>query len=83
MKCPHDRIQHCPLYVESHHCRGLGCVDDVGRPCGVERGKMDYTKAVANLRAADAKLVAIVEFNEQAHQSREQISRNMRLLGIH
>jgi hypothetical protein len=83
VKCPHDRIQHCPLYVESHNCRQLGCVDDVGKPCRVERGKMKYARAVASLRAVDPKLVAITEFNEKAHQSREQISRNMRLLGIH
>jgi hypothetical protein len=83
MKCPHNRIQHCPLYVESHNCRQLGCFDGMDKPCKVESGKMDYPKAVAALRAVDAKLVAIVEFNEKAHESRDQISRNMRLLGIH
>jgi hypothetical protein len=83
VKCPHARIQHCPLYVESHNCRQLGCVDDLAKPCRVARGKMRYEKAVANLRAEDARLVAICEFNEKSHESREQISPNMRLLGIH
>jgi hypothetical protein len=83
MKCPHAHINHCPLYVESHNCRQLGCVDDLAKPCRVERGKMRYEKAVANLRTEDARLIAICEFNEKAHESREQISRNMRLLGIH
>jgi hypothetical protein len=83
VKCPHARIQHCPLYVESHNCRQLGCVDDPAKLCLVERGKMKYEKALRNLRAEDARLVAICEFNEKAHESREQISRNMRLMGIH
>ena len=83
MKCPHARVQHCPLYVESHNCRQLGCVDDIAKPCRVERGKTTYTKAVKALRAVDPRLVAICEFNENAYESREQISRNMRLLGIH
>ena len=83
MKCPHNRIQHCPLYVESHNCRQLGCVDDLAKPCRVERGKLSYQKGLSKLRAEDAKLVAICEFNEKAHESHEQISRNMRLLGIH
>ena len=83
MKCPHIRIQHCPLYVESHNQRHLRCVDDIAKPCRVESGKMSYVKGISTLRAVDGRLVAICEFNEQAHEAREQISRNMRLLGIH
>jgi hypothetical protein len=83
MKCPHSRIQHCPLYVESHNQRHLGCVDDMAKPCRVERGKMSYARGVSSRRAEDVRLVAICEFNEKAHEGREQISRNMRSLGIH
>jgi hypothetical protein len=83
MKCPHTRIQHCPLYVESHNQRRLGCVDDIAKPCQVERGKIGYERGLRKLRAEYLRLVAICEFNEKAHESREQISRNMRLLGIH
>jgi hypothetical protein len=53
------------------------------KPCRVESGKLGYEKGLRKLRAEDSRLVAICEFNEKAHESREQISRNMRFLGIH
>lgn len=82
-KCPHAHIQYCPLYVESHHARGMGCVDDVAKPCRVERDKMNYTGAIAALRVTDARLVARCEFAEMEMEHQEQRTRNMRLNGVH
>lgn len=36
----------CPLYIESHVGNGLGCVDDLARPCLVERGEISYHEAL-------------------------------------
>ena len=44
-------IAHCPLYIESHCARGLGCVDDMSRPCMVERGEMNFQKSLLALAA--------------------------------
>jgi hypothetical protein len=81
--CPHERIQYCPLYVESHYARGLGCVDDPCGDCLVTRGKMDYAAQVEVVRAVDPRMIAQLAFAEQAAASREQRARNMRLAGIH
>jgi hypothetical protein len=81
--CPHERIQHCPLYVESHNVRGLGCVDDMEGPCRVERGEMKYAAAVARVRAIDPRLIAQCEWSESNAVRSEQRARNMRLAGIH
>ena len=81
--CPHDKIQHCPLYVESHNCRGLGCVDDLAEPCKVKRGDMKYGPAVAALRAVDPQLVAQCEFAEDSEFRKAQHARNLQLNGIH
>ncbi|WP_291869740.1 hypothetical protein [Bradyrhizobium sp.] len=35
-------IAHCPLYIESHNAAGLGCVDDMARPCRVARGELNF-----------------------------------------
>jgi hypothetical protein len=82
-RCPHDRIEHCPLYVESHNTRLMGCVDDVAEPCVVERGKRKYEKLLANLSVADPRLIAMCRFSEEASKVREQRARNLRLNGIH
>jgi hypothetical protein len=48
--CPAGKdIARCPLYIESHVGRGLGCVDDLMRPCRVKRGEMDFQTAVLAL----------------------------------
>jgi hypothetical protein len=39
----------CPLYIESHVGRGLGCVDDMLLPCMVDRGEMNFQAAVLDL----------------------------------
>jgi len=50
--CPHawsGKNMHCPLYIESHETRKLGCVDDLARPCKVERGEMDFQQQCRRL----------------------------------
>jgi hypothetical protein len=50
--CPFARdydISHCPLYIESHIGRGLGCVDDMSQPCLVSRRKLNWQNAILEL----------------------------------
>lgn len=82
MKCPHAHIQFCPLYVESHNCRGLGCVDILHEPCKIERKQMKYEIAIENLDRIDSILISECFFGEKEYERIEQRKRNMRLLGI-
>ena len=53
--CPHSysgQLWHCPLYIESHDTRQLGCIDDLARPCMVERGELRFDKAYDKLIGA-------------------------------
>lgn len=79
--CPHKNISRCPLYVESHNVRGLGCVDNIGNDCKVERGK-SYNILVEKLVEVDALLVFQCQSAEIADIRREQRERNLRLNGI-
>lgn len=84
-KCPHDRIEHCPLYVAAHEGGGFGCDD--GRlweqdGCAVDRG-MDYGRAVARLCGANRELVQECAEREGLWLKTEQRKRNMRVNGIH
>lgn len=45
-RCPHGAIHTCPLYIASHVGDGLGCVDDLARPCLVSRGRMNFHREV-------------------------------------
>lgn len=63
--CPNSYsglIQHCPLYIESHDTRGLGCVDDLARPCKVERGEVKFQKAYDAL----CERHSVVQFSRKA-----------------
>ncbi|MBN8960553.1 MAG: hypothetical protein J0H71_05430 [Rhizobiales bacterium] len=51
--CVLPDIAHCPLYIASHDGDGLGCVDDLARPCKVSRGEMDWQTALLRLAATD------------------------------
>lgn len=82
-KCPHSRIQFCPLYVESHNGRGLGCVDDVGKDCKVDRGILKYQDMLWAVEIVEPKLPALCKFNEEIFQRTEQRARNMKLNGVH
>lgn len=79
--CPHKDIRFCPLYVESHNGRCLGCVDDVGKDCKVARGA-SYDKLVEKLIETDALIVFKCQSAEAAELRREQRARNLKLNGI-
>lgn len=83
-KCPHSRIEFCPLYIAAHEAGGLGCDD--GRlaegGCAVSRG-MDYGRALAKLSGANRELVQESAERESLHMKTEQRRRNMKNLGLH
>ena len=84
-KCPHDRIEFCPLYVAMHEAGGFGCDD--GRlgehdGCAVERG-MDYGRAISRLCEARRELVQECAERESFFLKIDQRERNTRLNGIH
>jgi hypothetical protein len=84
MRCPHQQIAYCPLYVAAHEAGGFGCDDgklDHGS-CAVDRG-MDYGKAVARLWQAKPDLVKECAEGESAAMACEQRQRNMRAAGLH
>jgi hypothetical protein len=80
--CPHEKVQFCPLYVESHVGRGLGCIRAGDQFYCDARTPRAYQKMLAAVQAVDPRTVAILAFQEQGAKVREQRSRNMRLLGI-
>ena len=83
-KCPHDRIEFCPLYVAAHEAGGLGCDD--GRlaegGCAVSR-LMDYGRALARLSNENRELVLECAERESERMRTEQRRRNMKNLGLH
>lgn len=84
--CPHKHKQFCPLYVALHDPEAVrfGCDDgEIWNGCAVDRGKLDYQERLARLSAAHPRLVAIVEFNDQAERDRQQRRRNQTMNGVH
>lgn len=83
-KCPHDRVEFCPLYVAAHEGGGFGCDD--GRlqegGCAVSRS-MDYGKALARLSNANRDLVQECAERESFFMKLEQRRRNMKAAGVH
>jgi hypothetical protein len=83
-KCPHSRIEFCPLYIAAHEAGGFGCDD--GRlgegGCAVSRG-LDYGRALARLSHANRDLVLECAERENRHMKVEQRRRNVKNLGLH
>ena len=83
-KCPHARIEFCPLYVAAHEAGEFGCDD--GRlqeeGCAVSRG-MDYGRALAKLPLANRVLVLECAEAENRHMKTEQQRRNVKNLRLH
>lgn len=82
-KCPYDDVADCPLYIAAHY-GGFGC-DDGGigdGRCGVDRG-LDYNYELGRFRTAYPREVAMIEWNKTKRERAEQISRNMRMMGVH
>jgi hypothetical protein len=84
-RCPHEDAQFCPLYIESHNARGLGCDDGkLGElmGCAVDRGTIDYDTSVAKLARVDIDLVGQCAWRERQSRLKEQRERNMRHNGV-
>ncbi|MDE2098016.1 MAG: hypothetical protein KGL39_12255 [Patescibacteria group bacterium] len=85
-KCPHEHIQHCPLYIGMHIAGGPSCWPKNGKleekGCAVDQGA-DYDKLVAKFAAAHPRDYAECQFMEAAHESKEQRRRNLVVNGIH
>lgn len=82
-KCPHSRIEFCPLYVAAHEARGYSCDDGKlgSGGCAVSRG-MDYGRAIARLWEANRDLVQECAERESLSMI-EQRQRNMKVASIH
>lgn len=50
--CVLSDLAHCPLYLASHDGDGLGCVDDMSRPCRIYRCEMRWQPALWRLAAS-------------------------------
>lgn len=83
-KCPHGRVEFCPLYVAGHVAGLPTCMvqwDFDG--CDVDHGRADYGSLVAKLSRQDVEMVAECAQAESRYMSAEQRKRNMRAAGIH
>jgi hypothetical protein len=83
-KCPHERVQYCPLYVAGHVVGLSTCMvkwDFDG--CDVDHGRADYGQLVAKLFRQDANMVAECALGEERAMAAEQRKRNMRAAGVH
>lgn len=83
-KCPHERIEFCPLYIAAHEAGGLGCDDgrlDEGG-CAISR-LLDYGRALARLSNENRELVMECAEKESQYMRNEQRRRNMKNLGLH
>ena len=70
-KCPFaGQIQFCPLYVESHNTRGLGCITDVGGKCTVEKGR-HFEIMLGVLKTVDPGLIELCAFHYTKHNAKK------------
>lgn len=84
-KCPHARIQYCPLYIGMHIVGGPSCWpanNDLDMGCAVDQGASYEALVTAFFRAYPADF-AEVTLAERRSETVGQRSRNMRLLGLH
>jgi len=83
-KCPHERIQYCPLYVAAH-CAGLPtCIGrDLEDGCDVQQGKRDYGALVAKLSKVNSGIIEECADGEWRANRDAQRARNMRAAGLH
>lgn len=83
-RCPHDRVQDCPLYVAGHVPGLPTCMTgDWAYGCSVERGEAAYARLIQACRVAAPRLVAECEWSADLHQRSEQRRRNLRAARIH
>ena len=88
-KCPHERIEYCPLYIGMHIVGGPSCWPkngsdqmEMNRGCAVEQGLSTYEELIVKFWHAHPSMFAEITLAERAHESGKQRARNMRLSGI-
>ena len=81
-RCPHTRIQDCPLYIASHYGDGTGCLDDMADPCLVARGR-SYDALLRPVRMKHPELVIALTLRSMQEERASQRRRNLRLNGVH
>lgn len=84
-KCPHSKIQFCPLYVGMHIAGGPSCwpKGDLQEGCAVDHGEAAYEELLAKLFRVHPDVIAERAVAENDDMAREQRQRNMRLSGVH
>lgn len=83
-KCPHDRIQYCPLYLAGHECGLATCMDKWDYDgCDVDHGRKDYGQLVAELYRQKPEIIKERADAESRAQAIAQRERNMRAAGVH
>lgn len=85
-KCPHAKIQFCPLYIGMHIAGGPSCWpknNELDDGCGVDQGHFTYEEKVIEFWRAHPQDFAEITLNERADEAGEQRKRNMRLMGLH
>lgn len=85
-RCPHAKIQYCPLYVGMHIAGAPSCWPKKGDPemdgCAVEQGE-PYEELVAKFFRAHPDEFAAVTLAERKDEALDQRARNMRTAGLH
>jgi hypothetical protein len=83
-KCPHERVQYCPLYVAGHECGLATCMDKWDyEGCDVDHGRKDYGQLVAALSRQKPEMITECADAEWRAQATAQRERNMRAASIH
>lgn len=85
-RCPHDRIQYCPLYVAAHVVGLPTCIGrNLDEGCDISQRKLDYGTIVAKLikTAVGAEIVEQCADGEWTAERQAQRARNMRAAGLH
>ena len=82
-RCPHAKIQYCPLYIGMHVAGGPSCWhSNLNDGCAVEQGA-SYEDLVAQFVRAHPEEFAAATLAERADEARDQRNLNMRLAGVH
>lgn len=82
-KCPHAKIQYCPLYIGMHIAGGPSCWHrNLEEGCAVDHGA-PYEELLAKFFRVHPDIVAERAMAENADEASEQRSRNMRSIGLH
>ena len=81
-KCPHEKVQFCPLYVGMHIVGSPNCWHrDLNVGCSVDHGA-SYEDLIAQFFRADPQMFAEITMAERADEGHDQRDRNLRALNM-